>query len=97
MSSIEWVAPPARRSGQHARAYKLAKQFAAKPNQWGKISKYKSYSSAASRASNIRSGKLQGWNDVGTFEAMVRTTGPDEYSLYVRCIFVKKEKNRVED
>jgi len=39
---------------------------------------------------DIRSGKIQAWAEVGKFEAMVRQTDKNEYSVFTRCIYVKK-------
>lgn len=94
--SFKWEAPPLKRSGQHAKAYKLAKRLAQKPNQWARIAKYKSYNSAASRASNIRTGKIDGFAEVGTFQAYVRQLDTGEHGLWVRCTKVNKEERRVE-
>lgn len=87
---FKWESPPKRRSGRNAEAYQIAKRVATKPNEWAKIALYKTYQAAATRATRIRAGEIQAWSDVGTFEAKVRQTDKNEYSLYVRCVYVKK-------
>jgi len=88
--TFKWESPPKRRSGRNALAFQLAKRIATKPNEWARIAKYKGYQTAATRAHDIRSGKIQAWNEVGKFEAMVRQTDKKEYSVYARCVYVKK-------
>lgn len=87
---VRWEAPPPKRRGRNAEAYALAKHIASRPNQWARIAAYRTHSTAAKRAHSIRTGKIQAWSDVGTFEAKVRQTDTTEFSLYVRCIYVKK-------
>ena len=92
MGSFKWEAPPRKRSGRSAKSYQEAKKLASRPNQWARIGTYKTYSTAISRAQLIRKGEIKSWNEVGTFEAKVRQTDVKEFSLYARCIYVKKEK-----
>lgn len=86
-----WEAPPRRRTGRNAKAYKLALAIAKRKGEWANIAQYPKQNAATNRASEIRTGKIEGFTDVGTFEAMVRQTGKDEYSVYVRCTRVKKK------
>ena len=88
--AFKWASPPPKRSGRHAKAYLLAKRIASRPNEWARIAKYKGYQTAATRAHDIRSGKIQAWAEVGKFEAMVRQTDKNEYSVFTRCVYVKK-------
>jgi len=88
--TFKWEAPPAKRSGRHAKAFLLAKRVSGKPNEWARIAKYKGYQTAATRAHDIRTGKIKAWQEVGKFEAMVRQTDKNEYSVYARCVYVKK-------
>ena len=92
-----WEAPPPRRTGRQATAYKLAKSISRRPGQWMAVAMYDVYTSAHHRASQIRRGNVKGFAEVGTFEADVRLT-PEGYVVYVRCTYVKsKERERGQD
>jgi len=89
--TLIWEAPPRRRTGRNANAYKMALTIAKRKGEWANIAQYPRQNAATNRASEIRTGKIEGFADVGTFEAMVRQTGKDEYSVFVRCTRVKKK------
>lgn len=84
-----WEAPPPKASGRNAVARKLALSLAGRPNHWARIAVYKKEQSAHDRASRIRTGKVKGFSDVGTFDANVRQI-PEGWGVWVRCIYVKK-------
>lgn len=86
---LVWEAPPPKASGRNAAARKLALAVAARPNQWVRIAVYRKEQSAHDRGSRIRTGKVKGFADIGTFEVKVREI-PEGWGVWVRCTYVKK-------
>ena len=39
---------------------------------------------------DIHMAKIQAWAEVGKFGAMVRQTDKNEYSVFTRCVYVRK-------
>ena len=89
--AFRWEAPPPERSGQHAKVYALAKRVASRPNKWACIAVYKSASSAAGRASNIRTGKTAAWSEVGNFKVVCRKDEKGMHGVWVKYLGANKE------
>lgn len=87
---FEWQAPPPKLTGRSAKAMRIAKSLARKPNEWAAVAVYADRATAHDRASDIRTGKVKGYNIVGKFETMVRET-PEGYKVFVRCVHINKE------
>ena len=90
---FRWESPP-KRSGRYAQAFELAKKVASRPGRWANVAQYDNYNTALSRASLIRNGRLDGYREVGKFEAQVKPDPqePEKYALFVMCVERKRDE-----
>lgn len=78
---IAWEAPPG-----HPDAHEpLAEELKGKPKEWGHILTYRTASTSASVAGQIRTGISKCWQPRGAFEAIAKKVD-GEYRVYARYV-----------
>lgn len=87
-SVFEWEAPPPRTRTRTV-ASKNAVKLANNRGQWAKVYVYDTYKVAHNKATKIRSGKIKGYQVVGSFQAEVRRTA-EGYCVYAKCTSYSK-------
>lgn len=94
MAGVVWEKPPPEKSSTQVAAERLAREVASRPGEWALIATYPrtkaGRASSQSRKWSIVKGLRVSWNEVGKFDAIVRST-PDGYKLYVKCVHRNEE------
>lgn len=85
--TVNWEQPPPVRNRTSVKAQKLAREIASRPGEWAHIATYPpgpaGRSAARARGYAIKAGRVEAYNEIGTFETTVRST-PDGWKVYVR-------------
>ena len=69
----------------------VAAQLQLSPGRWAVIHESEKSGAAAGLANQVRNGGRVGFQPAGTFEAVMRTLGPNRYAVYARAMELDEE------